>query len=61
MGNDSSGIVMDTVFSWNKTDLGNGTFTYLLNNFFVNRINNDTLILSEYLLDGSTYHYTKFK
>ena len=64
-GNDS-GIIVDTTLVWVKTDIGTNDFTYLFSyppssiSYIVDQIENDTLVITQYLSDGFTFYYTKY-
>ena len=70
IGNDSAGILVDTIVTWRKVSTNSGT-TYLLSyywspgygpyayNFLINEIKNDTLIISDYTSDPAYYYYIK--
>lgn len=70
-GDDSSGVIVDTIIYWKRyKDIFNDS-TYLLSYYhttgnytlqhyyIVDRINNDTLVLIENAYDGFYYYYTK--
>ena len=70
IGNDSTGVVVDSDISWVKTDIGSNEFTYLLSYSWsgylwpeyniIEQIKNDTLVIREYIDDGLRYYYTKY-
>jgi hypothetical protein len=70
IGNDSLGVIVDTIVIWKKEPWGTN-FTYLLSYryssgyafpyyYFINEIKNDTLLLSDYASDPVYHYYTKF-
>ena len=70
MGNDYTGVVVDSPIIWEKTNIDSNNSTYLLgfswsgNSYteyrIVDEIKNDTLIIRYYGSDGYDYYYTKY-
>ena len=70
MGNDLTGIVVDTTIVWVKADIGNRDSTYLLSYSWsgylwpeyniVDQLKYDTLILRQYVDDGLEFFYKKY-
>jgi len=70
IGNDSTGVIVDSSIIWVKTDIGSNDYTYLLSytwsgylwpeHEIVKQIKNDTLIVRDYVSDGYDYYYTKY-
>jgi hypothetical protein len=69
IGNDSTGVVVDSEITWVRTDIGTNEFSYLLSYTrpdypwpeynIVYQIKNDTLVIRQYVSDALTYYYTK--
>ena len=70
IGNDSTGVVVDSSIIWIKTYIGSNDYTYLLSyswsgylwpeHEIIDQIKNDTLIVRDYVSDGYSYYYTKY-
>ena len=70
IGNDSTGIVVDTNITWVRAEIGYTDSTYLLSyswkgylwpeHYVVDQIKCDTLMIREYVSDSYTYYYTKY-
>jgi len=70
IGNDSTGVIVDSSIIWVKTDIGSNDYTYLLSytwsgylwpeHEIVKQIKNDTLIIRDYVSDGYDNYYTKY-
>lgn len=70
IGNDSTGIAVNSSITWVKTDIGSNNFTYLLSyswsgyqwpeHEIISQIKNDTLVIRDYVSDGYDYYYTKY-
>lgn len=69
ISNDSLGSELNTSITWVKTDIGTNVTTFLLrysfpedplpNNYVIQQIKNDTLVIYDYLDDGFSYYYTR--
>lgn len=70
IGNNSSGVLVDTTIVWVKTETPIKEITYLLGfswsgnllpeYLFIDQIKNDTLIINDCKDDGFTHYYTKY-
>ena len=71
IGNDSAGVIVDTVASWRKEPDGPNNSITLVSyfyapgygfayNYVVDEIKNDTLIMHEYTSDALYYYYTRW-
>lgn len=70
MGNDSTGVVVDTTIVWVRTETPQKEVTYLLSfswsgNYwpeylFIDQIKSDSLIINDNKSDGFSYFYTKY-